>query len=91
MRTGLCRGVLLIINGILEQESEFGIDSLSSVLEDDLSFGFRIYLSESNVFAQMEACNSSVAVDQKNSILDLLERALEEIEHDERTSHINMT
>jgi len=81
LRTGLCRGVLLIINEILEQESEFGIDLLVqfskmiSHLDSEL-------LGESNVFAQMEAFNSSVAVDQKNSILDLLERALEEIEYD---------
>ena len=82
LRTGLCRGVLLILNEILEQEPEFGIELL-------IQFSKMIHhldsslLGESNVFAQMEACNSSVAVDQKNAVLDLLERALEEIEHDE--------
>ena len=79
--TGLCRGVLLIINEILEQESEFGIDLLVQ-FSKMISYLDLELLGESNVFAQMEACNSSVAVDQKNSILDLLERALEEIEYD---------
>jgi hypothetical protein len=77
LRTGLCMGVLKILEEILDQKTVFGTSLL-------IEFAKMIHLLDSNlleetsIFKQLNNYNLGIQVEQKKDLLDLLEDAIEE-------------
>jgi len=77
LRTGLCLGVHKVIEEILEQEAEFGTDLLI-VFAKMVQLLDSSLLGESSVFKQLDDYHLGIHVDQKNTIMDLLENAIQD-------------
>jgi hypothetical protein len=81
LRTGLCMGILKVIDEILEQETEFGTCLLIEFAKMIHLFDSTL-LEETSIFKQLNSCNLGIQIEQKKDLLDLLEDTIQESDSD---------